>query len=58
MNLTELVARIETWEDIHTEFKERSIAVDNPRKNHLKEVHYGTSGQQSRSDYRWGIRNR
>jgi ATP-dependent DNA helicase RecG len=28
MNLTEFVARVETWEDIHTEFKERSIAVD------------------------------
>jgi ATP-dependent DNA helicase RecG len=28
MNLTELVTRIETWEDIHTEFKERSIAAD------------------------------
>jgi ATP-dependent DNA helicase RecG len=28
MNLTELVARIETWEDLHTEFKERSISAD------------------------------
>jgi ATP-dependent DNA helicase RecG len=28
MNLTEFVARVETWEDIHTEFKERSIAAD------------------------------
>jgi ATP-dependent DNA helicase RecG len=28
MNLTDLVARIETWEDIHTEFEERSIAAD------------------------------
>jgi hypothetical protein len=33
MNLTELVARIETWEDIHTEFKERSIAAGDPSKN-------------------------
>jgi ATP-dependent DNA helicase RecG len=28
MNLTELVSRVETWEDIHTEFKERAIAAD------------------------------
>src|SRR5262245_47731427 len=28
MNLTEFVARVETWEDIHTEFKERAIAAD------------------------------
>jgi DNA-binding SARP family transcriptional activator len=48
----------DTWVDIHTKLKERPIAAGDPRKNHLKEVHYGTSGQQSRSDYRWGIRNR
>jgi ATP-dependent DNA helicase RecG len=28
MNLTELVTGVETWEDIHTEFKEWSIAAD------------------------------
>jgi ATP-dependent DNA helicase RecG len=28
MNLTELVGKVETWENIHTEFKERSIAAD------------------------------
>jgi ATP-dependent DNA helicase RecG len=28
MNLTELVARVETWGDIHTELREQSIAAD------------------------------
>jgi hypothetical protein len=28
MNLTELVGRVQTWETIHPEFKERSIAAD------------------------------
>jgi hypothetical protein len=57
MNLTEFVARVETWEDIHTEFKSGPLLQMIRAKTIIKEAHHGTSGRQSGSNHWWGVRH-